>query len=255
MLTLTREVRFTIPASRSGLDRAITNSWGGWPPPRLDASYLALQCTIEGDVDATTGYLCNIAEIDRAIRRSVIKAATDAVEPDWSFESLLRFAWPLVESEVRPLGALRRLILRPTPQLGYSIESENSAMVELTRQFEFSASHRLHNAELSDEENRRLFGKCNNPHGHGHNYLVDVTVAGEALELPAIDEQVRRLVIDRLDHRNLNVEIDEFRELNPSVENIAIVVWRWLAGQLGAGRRLRNVRIYETPKTWADYRG
>ena len=134
-------------------------------------------------------------------------------------------------------------------------------MILLTQQFEFSAAHRLHNPEFSDEKNRELFGKCNNPHGHGHNYLVDVTVGIDEEDngkssywLSVLEATVRKQVIDRVDHRNLNVEIAEFATLNPTVENIAVVVWNWLIGGACPGT-LRNVRVYETPKTWADYSG
>ena len=131
-------------------------------------------------------------------------------------------------------------------------------MVSLTQQFEFSASHRLHNPELSDEENRELFGKCNNPNGHGHNYVVEISLkralAARKLYLPAFEAKVKELVIDRLDHKHLNVDVDYFKEVNPSVENIAIAIWEWLDGQFGDDQ-LGNVRVYETPKTWADYCG
>jgi 6-pyruvoyltetrahydropterin/6-carboxytetrahydropterin synthase len=134
-------------------------------------------------------------------------------------------------------------------------------MILLTQQFEFSAAHRLHNPDLSDEKNRDLFGKCNNPHGHGHNYLVDVTVGIDETEngnsanlLSALEATVRKQVIDRVDHRNLNVEIAEFKSLNPTVENIAVVFWNWISASPCPGT-LRNVRVYETPKTWVDYSG
>lgn len=136
-------------------------------------------------------------------------------------------------------------------------------MIVLTRQYEFSAAHRLHNPQLSDAENRELFGKCNNPLGHGHNYVVEIsiltgrdqpTLSGGNSVTGALDERVRLHVIDRLDHKNLNEEIGEFRQLNPTVENIALVIWNWL-GELPLPGKLKNVRVYETPKTWADHSG
>ncbi len=253
MLRLTREVRITLPVSGEELDQPVANSWGGWPAPRLTAPSMALQCTIAGRVDPVSGYLFNIADVDRAIRDVVLPQIVRAIRPEWTFETFIRFAWTCTGEAVASLGPLHRLVLRPTPQICFSINAENPDMVELTRQFEFSASHRLHNNDLSDEENRRLFGKCNNPHGHGHNYLVDVTVEGAIVDVNRLDERVRRLVIERLDHRYLNVEIEEFRETNPSVENIAAVIWDWLTRDPGTAS-LRNVRVYETPKTWADYR-
>ncbi|RME41388.1 MAG: 6-carboxytetrahydropterin synthase [Planctomycetota bacterium] len=134
-------------------------------------------------------------------------------------------------------------------------------MVELTRAFEFSAAHRLWSETLSDEENLRIFGKCSNPHGHGHNYVLEVTVGGTPDEVtgtligpPELDRVVRERVIDPFDHKNLNVEVPEFCTINPSVENIARVIWDRLVEVLGP-QRLARVRVWETAKTYAEYAG
>ena len=134
-------------------------------------------------------------------------------------------------------------------------------MVSLTQQFEFSAAHRLHCDEFSEQENRDVFGKCNNPEGHGHNYVVELTVGqplsspeGQVISLADLESTVKRLVIDRLDHKHLNRDVPEFAKLNPSVENIAIKIWEWLEPEIQQ-TKLQRVRIYETPKTWADYSG
>jgi 6-pyruvoyltetrahydropterin/6-carboxytetrahydropterin synthase len=134
-------------------------------------------------------------------------------------------------------------------------------MVYLTRRAEFSASHFYNNAKLSPEENRRIFGKCNNPHGHGHNYTLEVTVAGEVnersgfvMDLKELKEIMNREVIEALDHRHLNLEIPEFGELIPTTENLAIFVWRRLADKLKAAR-LHRVRLYETNDLFVDVYG
>jgi 6-pyruvoyltetrahydropterin/6-carboxytetrahydropterin synthase len=148
-----------------------------------------------------------------------------------------------------------------TPFLAYEVRRSELPMVRLSQRFEFSASHRLHNPRFSDEENRRKFGKCNNPHGHGHNYEVQVTLAGEPdqsvgvlIDVPAMERIVSSTVIDRFDHKNLNVETEEFRDLIPSVENIAMVIFRMLKPQFERQRaRLASVTVWETPKTWCEY--
>ena len=167
--------------------------------------------------------------------------------------------WERVVPELPAHAPLVALELGVTPCLRYTIEREQPAMVLLTQQFEFSAAHRLHCPQLSDEENRRTFGKCNNPGGHGHNYLLEVTVAGvpdatlgAVLPLPQFERLVQMLVIERLDHKHLNTDTAEFREVNPSVENIARVIWGLLDGQV-APARLHRVRVWETPKTCAEY--
>ena len=134
-------------------------------------------------------------------------------------------------------------------------------MVRLSQKFEFSASHRLFNRDLSDEENRRTFGKCSNANGHGHNYELQVTLAGDPqrvesalARLPDFERVVAATVIDRFDHKNLNAELPEFRQLIPSVENIAMVIHRLLKPRLAAGDvRLAAVTVWETPKTWCEY--
>ena len=133
-------------------------------------------------------------------------------------------------------------------------------MVRLTRSFEFSAAHRLYCEDFTDEENRRMFGKCSNPHGHGHNYVLEVTVGGTPEEIgtvidpPHLDEIVNERVIEPFDHKNLNVECDDFKALNPSVENIARAIWKRLEGVF-EGCELVSVRVWETPKTYAEYAG
>ena len=134
-------------------------------------------------------------------------------------------------------------------------------MVYLTRKAEFSASHYYHNPGLSPEENRRLFGKCNNPNGHGHNYTVEVTVTGAVdprsgfvVDLKDLKEILNREVMDVLDHRFLNKEVAEFSASIPTTENLAIWIWRRLEGKLKVAR-LHRVRLYETVDLFVDYYG
>ena len=107
--------------------------------------------------------------------------------------------------------------------------------IRLTRRYRFSSSHRLHSPLLSDAENRAVYGKCNNPHGHGHDYVLDVSVSGQPdpvtgrlMPLSHLDELVRRVILVPMDRRDLNSEIDEFAGLAPTTENLAIVVARRL---------------------------
>lgn len=136
-----------------------------------------------------------------------------------------------------------------------------SSIVYLTRKAEFSASHLYHNPAFSPEENQRIFGKCNNPNGHGHNYVLEVTVKGEVdtttgfvVDLKQLKDLMHSEVLDALDHRFLNKEIPEFFTLTPTTENIAIVCWQRLASQFTAAK-LHRVRVYETPDLFADFYG
>ena len=134
-------------------------------------------------------------------------------------------------------------------------------MVLITRKIEFSAPHLYHNPELSPEENRRLFGKCNNPHGHGHNYTLEVTVKGEVdgrsgfvVDLKELKQIMNREVVDALDHRHLNKEVPEFKTRIPTSENLAIAIWQRLEPKLKVAR-LHRVRLYETPELFVDFYG
>jgi 6-pyruvoyltetrahydropterin/6-carboxytetrahydropterin synthase len=133
--------------------------------------------------------------------------------------------------------------------------------VYLTRKTEFSASHHYHNPAFSAEENRRIFGKCNNPNGHGHNYTLEVTVKGEAdpttgfvVDLKQLKQIMEREVVDAMDHRYLNHEVPEFKEQIPTTENIAIAIWKRLEGKLHVAK-LHHVRLYEMQDLWVDFYG
>lgn len=267
MIQLTREVRFSIDrdwAGRVEFSTPVTNSWGGWPSAVGLVPYLQLRATVAGEPDPITGYLCNITVIDDLLRRHAIPRTAEALrEHGWrmSAERLLQDVWRSICDRPPPDATLVRLELLSTPFLRYAIRAEKPAMVYLTQQFEFAAAHRLHCAQLSDEENRQTFGKCNNPNGHGHNYLLEVTLRGDpdpkhgaVLPLPRFEQIVKERVIDELDHKHLNEDTAAFRDVNPSVENIARVIWGMLAAHV-APAVLDSVRVWETPKTWAEFRG
>ncbi|MBZ5592370.1 MAG: 6-carboxytetrahydropterin synthase [Acidobacteriia bacterium] len=133
----------------------------------------------------------------------------------------------------------------------------------ITKRVEFSASHVCRNPLLTDQENQELFGVAANPHGHGHNYVVDVTVEGDpdpvtgmVLDLKKLKELVNREVIQTYDHRFLNREVEPFDHVVPTVENIAIDIWNRLAPHLTQkDSRLQGIRVYETPDLYVDYFG
>jgi 6-pyruvoyltetrahydropterin/6-carboxytetrahydropterin synthase len=134
-------------------------------------------------------------------------------------------------------------------------------MILLTRRAEFSAAHYYWNDALSAEENERIFGKCANRNGHGHNYTLEVTVAGEidpvtgfVVDLKLLKDILEREVVGVYDHRHLNLEIPEFRQTIPTTENIAIAVWRRLDGRI-PNARLHRVRVYEMADLYADFYG
>jgi 6-pyruvoyltetrahydropterin/6-carboxytetrahydropterin synthase len=138
-------------------------------------------------------------------------------------------------------------------------------MILLTRKAEFAAAHYYWNDKLSPEENERVFGKCANRNGHGHNYTLEVTVAGEVdpttgfvVDLKQLKDVMNAEVVDVYDHRHLNHEVPEFRDRIPTTENMAISIWERLETpilQQLPGARLHRVRIYEMADLFADYYG
>ena len=133
--------------------------------------------------------------------------------------------------------------------------------VYVTRKAHFNAAHRLHNPEKSDEWNRNTFGKCNNPNWHGHNYLLEVTVAGEpdpdtgyVIDLGELKQIIEEKVVAKCDHANLNLEVDFMRGIMPSTENFVVAIWKQLEEALPAGR-LHRIRLKETERNAAEYMG
>ena len=133
----------------------------------------------------------------------------------------------------------------------------------ITRKAEFSASHICRNPALTDEENRAAFGLAANPHGHGHNYVLEVTLAcsndpftGMVMDLKVLKEILNREVVHPFDHRFLNYEVQPFDRVIPTVENIAVEIWNRLQPRFsGSNAQLHSIRLYETPDLWVDYFG
>jgi 6-pyruvoyltetrahydropterin/6-carboxytetrahydropterin synthase len=133
--------------------------------------------------------------------------------------------------------------------------------VTVTRRLQFNAAHRVHNPALSDEENRALYGKCNNPNWHGHNYTLEVSVTGRidertgyVIDLGQLNGVVERELIDRIDHKNFNLDVDFMRGINPTTENIVVACWRVLEPLVRPGR-LTRLRLWETDKNYVEYEG
>lgn len=134
-------------------------------------------------------------------------------------------------------------------------------MVYVTRRVSFSAAHRLYNPEWSEEQNQAVFDKCANPHGHGHNYVLEVTVVGTpdpetgyVIDLKLLAQLLEREILSKVDHKHLNYDVDFLRGVNPTVENLALAFWRILQDKLPTGR-LYAVRVYESDNNYAEYRG
>jgi 6-pyruvoyltetrahydropterin/6-carboxytetrahydropterin synthase len=134
-------------------------------------------------------------------------------------------------------------------------------IVTVTRRLHFNAAHRVYNPAMSDAENNATFGKCNNPNWHGHNYVLDVSVQGEVdprtgyvMDLGRLRDIVSREVVDKIDHRNLNLEVDFMRDVIPTTENIVVAMWQVLSPAV-APARLARLKLWETVNNSVEYEG
>ncbi len=145
------------------------------------------------------------------------------------------------------------------PALGRG--ARRRTVVQITKQVEFSACHRLYNPAFADEKNWKIFGICNNPNGHGHNYVLDVTLSGEPdpetgmiIDLKELKDILEKVLISRVDHKNLNLDVDFLRDCVPTVENLVIRFWDVLGGRI-PGCTLHELVLYESRTNFARYRG
>lgn len=134
-------------------------------------------------------------------------------------------------------------------------------MLYVTRRETFNSAHRVFNPKLSDEENFKIFGNCSNPNWHGHNYVLEVVVAGDinpetgyVIDLKLLKNIILKNVIEKVDHKNLNLEVDFMKNVQPSAENIAVQIWNQLYDKIPAGR-LFSVKLYETENNYFEYKG
>lgn len=131
--------------------------------------------------------------------------------------------------------------------------------VSVYRKEHFNAAHRLHNPEWDDETNKQIFGKCNNPNYHGHNYILEVKVTGEinpktgyVIDLKILSDLINTYVLDVFDHKNLNLDVEFFKNLNPTAENICVVIYNILRQKIDKKLDLK-VRLYETERNYVEY--
>jgi 6-pyruvoyltetrahydropterin/6-carboxytetrahydropterin synthase len=265
LVQLSREVRFGLSAGEDGGEAAeakgSANTFAGSPMLEGVAAFLSVRVTVEGAIDPRTGMLVNIKVIDALVREAGVAALRERMrEGPRRIGALVMGLFERLRGELKG-PSLLQVELALSPYLRVAAHREELPMVRLSQRFEFSAAHRLHSEALSEAENRELFGRCNNPNGHGHNYELEVTVAGTPdagsgtiMAVGDLQRIVKERVIEVYDHKHLNLDCADFQALNPTVENIARVLYGRLKPHLETGRaRLASVRLWETPKTMCEY--
>lgn len=277
MLALTRLVTFNAGHvyKGGGLSRAeLEKTFGVAAEPSGHGHDYVLEVTIEGEVDSTDGMVVNIKTLDAILENLIepldhkmlnqsLPEFRDAVP---TTERLAQVLWSRLPKEIGRARA-RALKLQEHPGLYVELEGKEPAMVYLTRSVEFAAAHRLHSEALSPDENRRVYGKCNNPNGHGHNYVAEITVKGDpdartgvVVDLGKLDELLKHEIDERFDHKHLNLDTPYFKDRVPTAENIARAIWELIEKKVPACREsgkvaLHRVRLIETARSWFDYFG
>jgi 6-pyruvoyltetrahydropterin/6-carboxytetrahydropterin synthase len=226
-----------------------------------------IRVTVGGAIDPKTGRLTCSEEIDalldECLRRPLdckhLNLEVPGLRNRWpTLESLAPFIWHEIEPRV---SGCRLVEVQIYEDENFYIAYRGNKMVHLTRIYRFSAAHRLHNPDLSDEENLEIFGKCNNPHGHGHNYVLEITLSGNPdpktdclVDVGEMDATVREKILDPFDHVHLNLDTEEFRNTNPTAENMVKVFWGIL-GDCFSPARLHRLRLWKTSGCYFDYYG
>lgn len=225
----------------------------------------SLEVVVRGPIDERSGMVVNVTDIDKVVQQLLEEEFDgkflDREHPYFrqripTTESIVTYLWQALDGSF-PNCELYKLRLYESPFL--FTDKGRDALVHLTRKYHFCAAHRLHSHQLTEEENRQIFGKCNNPHGHGHNYYLDVTVSGEPdpitgmiIDLAWLDRTVESQVLQKFDHKHLNLDTQEFADTNPTSENIAVVIWQLLSKHVP---KLSKVGLWETEKNYFEYSG
>jgi len=264
-----RQVRFSInpflPRDSLGF-----NSFASRPAGEGLSIFFELYVEVAGEVEPATGFVVNVIDIDKGVGEYVVPIFAERIREDFRqgrhigfFEiaELLRSAWGQLADKFGS-ARLSKLSLKLNPFRKVMIDSKDFEMIYFSEKFEFAATHKLWNDDFSEERNFEVFGKCANPTGHGHNYVVEVTIKRPAGGNGFCIGDFERIVDDELikvvDHKNLNADVAEFRKTNPTVENIAAFAWDKLVGKFGAVRQnagLHCVTVWETDKTYCSYYG
>ncbi len=263
MYKLARQVRFSINPFLSE-DIEGSNSFVSKPAGEGLSIFLELFVEVTGTVEPTTGFVVNVADIDSNVRKFVVPVFAERIGHNFrraehigffTLVEILRSAWDQL-AEKFDTARLSKLSLKLNPFRKITMDTNNSGMVYFSEKFEFAATHKLWNKDFSDEQNFEVFGKCANPTGHGHNYIVDVTIkmptGRDGFRIGDFEKAVDNELIKIIDHKNLNVDVEHFSRANPTVENIAGFAWNRLAGKFNQAT-LHCVTVWETDKTYCSY--
>ena len=265
MHKLARQVRFSINPFLSEESEGF-NSLASKPAGEGLSIFFELSVGLVGEVEPATGFVVNVIDIDKNVREFIVPIFAERIKEDYrqgrhvgffKIAELLKLAWGQLADKFGT-AELSKLTLALNPFRKVAIDGEDCKMIYFSEKFEFAAMHKLWNDDFSEGRNFEVFGKCANPTGHGHNYVVEVTVKtpvkGNGFCIGDFERIVNNRLIKLVDHKNLNSDVNEFSKTNPTVENIAAFAWDKLVGKFGEAA-LHCVTIWETDKTCCSYYG
>ena len=265
MHSLTRQVRFSINPFLSETHEGY-NSYASRPCGEGLSLYFGLWVELVSQLDDATGFVVNVVDIDKAVRKHAVPIFHDQVSQQYKNArhisltqlcDILKSIWRELENEFEA-ASLNRISLDLNPFRKITIKSETCEMIHFSEKFEFAATHKLWNDKFDEQQNFQFFGKCANPNGHGHNYVVEVTVeravSEERFFIGQFGKTVKENFIEKVDHKNLNVDVPIFSRKNPTVENIAVFAWDSLVGKFPYVR-LKCITAWESDKTFCSYCG
>lgn len=260
---LARQVRFAVSPFSSSTEGA--NSYCAKPTAQGLALFLALWVELKGTADTDTGFVRNVTDIDKIIRDKGVEIFDDLIRQKFklkepiSFEQigqLLGQVWKKTEKDFLP-AHIDNLAVELAPARKLAIKDNGGNMLYFSEKFEFAASHTLWNDKFSDQENEKIFGKCANRTGHGHNYIIEVTIrkptAAQSLNAGQFEQTVTGHFINVVDHKNLNTDVEHFRNVNPTVENISEFAFKQLADKFEPFE-LDCVTVWENDRTFCSYK-
>jgi len=264
MHKLSRQVRFSINPFLDS-DGGGDNSYSSKPCGEGLALFFDLGVGVVGQADGDTGFVINVMDIDKRVRDEVVPIYSEYVRKYYragrhigyeNVSELLELAYKHLSGKLG--GAMiSDLSLNLNPFRKISVDCEDLKMIYIGEKFEFAAMHKLWNEKFDDAWNFEAFGKCANPTGHGHNYVVEVTVkaaSSDDFSVGAYEKIVEENFISLVDHKNLNADVEFFAKANPTVENLAVYAWQGLVGKFDKVK-LHSITVWETDKTYCTYYG
>ena len=228
--------------------------------------FLELCVGLAGEVEPATGFVVNVVNIDRCVYEHVVPIFSERIRENFRQHKQVCFSeiGELLKLTQEKLAdkfgkaILSELVLKLNPFRKVAVDCEDNKMIYFSEKFEFAATHKLWNDDFSQERNFEIFGKCANPTGHGHNYIIEVTlkmpIGKDDFRMGDFERTVDNKLIQQLDHKNLNADVSEFGKTNPTVENIAVFAWDKLVDKFSQAK-LHCITVWETDKTYSTYYG